>query len=132
MCYPSIYLISEMAMAMALRRLSSSINKSSRPLFSASSVYYKVSSFFTFHHSSFQYSIKFIRTCARARTHIYIFSLFPLITYLFFKCSHLCLMKLCMIKRIHVFRYVDYFIIYDNISMTTYMFGITVSLTKSR
>ncbi|CAJ2647294.1 serine hydroxymethyltransferase, mitochondrial [Trifolium pratense] len=32
-----------MAMAMALRRLSTSINKSSRPLFSASSVYYKSS-----------------------------------------------------------------------------------------
>ncbi|XP_058750217.1 serine hydroxymethyltransferase, mitochondrial [Vicia villosa] len=30
-----------MAMAMALRKLSSSVNKSSRPLFSASSVYYK-------------------------------------------------------------------------------------------
>jgi glycine hydroxymethyltransferase len=32
-----------MAMAMALRRLSTSVNKSSRPLFSASSVYYKSS-----------------------------------------------------------------------------------------
>ncbi|MCI47106.1 serine hydroxymethyltransferase mitochondrial-like, partial [Trifolium medium] len=32
-----------MAMAMALRRLSTSINKSPRPLFSASSVYYKSS-----------------------------------------------------------------------------------------
>ncbi|CAI8588138.1 unnamed protein product [Vicia faba] len=32
-----------MAMAMALRKLSSSVNKSSRPLFSASSVYYKSS-----------------------------------------------------------------------------------------
>ena len=82
-----------MAMALALRRLSSSIDKSIRPRFNGPSLYYMVP-FFLFLFFSFLFSREPNRQSQTFLT-----------TFFFFLCSRLCQMKLSTTKRNPVSRW---------------------------